>query len=383
MYACVSKLIIFRVSIDIFFISIDMLFLFNQDCSSSLHFFEEYQHLPTKGAMAVEQFSIDGTLFLAFANLKGDILGYKTDSYIYKLNDSTAKFSLYQTIDSTGGLDMKYFTIANENYLAVANRRSGTSFQLNSTIYRWNTHKFVIVQNIPTLGATSFHFFKILPELFLSVTNSNNGTTKSLNSVIYKWKDDQFEKFQETRTEYAMASTTFAINNSTFIVFANRFSSSQGYSVQSSVYKWSVNKFVKLQSLQTYRGWDVKSFNIKGDTFLTFANSYNGNTFNIDSVLYKWNGSRFIDFQSIPTHGAVAMNPFVMCGQTFLGVANDKGASVVYRFTGSQFIKYQENLIHGARDVTSFKYKGHTYLAIAQHKKDGKFNVNSTLYKWI
>ena len=360
-----------------------MLFLFNQDCSSSLHFFEEYQDLPTKGAISVEQFSIDGTLFLAFANFKDDILGFKTDSYIYKLNDSTAKFSLYQTIDSTGGSDMKYFTIANKHYLAVANRRSSTSFQLNSAIYRWNTHKFVIVQNIPTLGATSFHFFKILPELFLSVTNSNNGPTKSLNSVIYKWKGDQFKRFQEIRTEGAMESTTFAISNSTFIVFANRLSSSQGYSVQSSVYKWSVKKFTKLQSLQTYGAYDVKSFNIKGDTFLTFANNNNGNTFNIDSVLYKWNGSRFIDFQSIPTHGATAMHSFVMCGQTFLGVANLEGASVVYRFTGSQFIKYQENLSHGARDITSFKYKGHTYLAIAQLKKDGKFNVNSTLYKWI
>ena len=349
-----------------------------------MHFFEEYQDLPTKGAIAVEQFSIDGTLFLVFANLKGDFLGFKTDSYIYKLNDSTAKFSLYQTIDSTGGRDIEYFTITDKHYLAVANRRSSTSIQLNSTIYRWNSHRFVIVQNIPTLGATSFHFFKILPELFLSVTNSNNGTTRSLNSVIYKWKDDQFERFQEIRTEDVMASTTFAISNSTFIVFANRHSSSQGYSVQSSVYKWSVNKFTKLQSLQTYGASDVKSFNIKGDTFLTFANNNNnGNMFNIDSVLYKWNGSRFIDFQSIPTHGAVAMNPFVMCGQTFLGVANDKGASVVYRSTGSQFIKYQENLTHGARDIASFKYKGNTYLAIAQYKKDGKFNVNSTLYKWI
>ena len=77
------------------------------------------------------------------------------------------------------------------------------------------------------------------------------------------------------------------------------------------------------------------------------------------------------------------MHPFVMCGQTFLGVANLKGASVVYRSTGSHFIKYQGYLTHGARDIASFKYKGHTYLAIAQYKKDGKFNVNSTLYKWI
>ena len=128
---------------------------------------------------------------------------------------------------------MEYFTIADKHYLAVGNRRSMNSSQLNSAIYRWNTHKFVIAQNIPTLGATSFHFFKILPELFLAVTNNYNGTTHSLNSAIYKWRDDQFQRFQEIRTEDATASTTFAINNQTFIVFANRKSSSQGYSVQS------------------------------------------------------------------------------------------------------------------------------------------------------
>ena len=31
-------------------------------------YFETYQDLPTKGIVAIEQFSIDGSLFLGFAN---------------------------------------------------------------------------------------------------------------------------------------------------------------------------------------------------------------------------------------------------------------------------------------------------------------------------
>jgi len=127
----------------------------------------------------------------------------------------------------------------------------------------------------------------------------------------------------------------------------------------------------------------VKSFNINDDTFLAFANEYNGSNNNIDSFIYKWDDSKFVLFQSIPTRRAFAWNPFVMCGQTFLGVANYKDKSVIYRYSGKQFTQYQEISTQGASGMASFGYKGHTYLAIANLNNDGKYNINSTLYKWI
>ena len=331
--------------------------------------------MPTRGAAAVEQFSIDGSQFLAFANYKGDIDLFNTESFIYKLNNSTAKFSLYQTINTYGGRDIEYFTIADKHYLAVANRQPS---QQNSAIYQWNERKFVLFQNISTIGATSFNFLRSLPGLFLVVTNTDN-----THSVVYKWEDRKFEKFQDIATEQSRASTVFVINNDTFIVFANHKSSRQGYSVQSPVFKWSGEKFVELQSLPTYGAWDVKSFNNNGDTFLAFANFRNGkNSFNIDSFIYKWNGTHFALFQSISTYGARAWHPFVMCGQTFLGVANSKDKSVVYQASEEQFIKYQEISTQGAFDMTSFDYKGQNYLAI-DNFSNGKRNINSVLYKWI
>ena len=242
------------------------------------------------------------------------------------------------------------------------------------------------MQNIPTHSATSFNFFEILQELFLAVTNQYG------NSVIYQWKDNQFEKFQEIGTEgTGHASTAFVINNETFIAFANWENSHLENAANSTVFKWSRNSFVKLQSLQTYGAGDVKSFNINGDTFLAVANERNGRNYNIDSFIYKWEGSKFVLFQSIPTRGAFAWNQFVICGQTFLGVANYKDGSqghntksVIYRYTGQQFIQYQEISTQGARDMTSFEYNGHTYLTIANKRNSiGKFNINSTLYKWI
>ena len=223
----------------------------------------------------------------------------------------------------------------------------------------------------------------MLPDIFLAVTSDGYYLKTPTNSTIYKWEDNQFKKFQEIEFERAIGSTAFVINSETFIAFANYFKSGKGFFVQSPVYKWSSNSFVKVQTLQTYGARAVKSFTHYGKTFVAFANGYNGKSSNINSFIYKWNGSKFVHFQSIPTRGAMTMHPFDICHETYLGVANSNGFSAVYRFNVSQFVKYQESITYGAYDMTSFKYKGHIYLAIAKYFKDKKRNINSEVYKWI
>ena len=109
----------------------------------------------------MEHFTINGSLFLAFANYESDTAEkYNTDSFIYKFNDLTGKFFLYQTIGTHGGHDVEYFTISGEHYLAVANVDNGTTKRLNSVIYRWNGTSFFAFQNIATKGAASFNFLQ-------------------------------------------------------------------------------------------------------------------------------------------------------------------------------------------------------------------------------
>ena len=341
-------------------------------CSSN--HIEKYQDLPTRGAAAVEHFTINGSLFLAFANYESDTAErYNTDSFIYKFNDLTGKFFLYQTIATNGGADVEYFTISGEHYLAVANAYNGTTRRINSVIYLWNGTLFVAFQNFATKGAISFHFFKIANEPFLTVSNSNHDVTHSSNSTIYKWKNNMFEKFQEIATEGCRASAAFVINNESYIAFAN-----EVRSASSVVYKRAGMNFVKLQNLQKDRATDIKSFYINDDVFLAIASQP-------ESYINKWNGSQFVQFQTIPyTSGARALHPFVMCGQTFLGVADQyRTKTVLYRFSASgQFTKYQELSTFGAIDMTSFEYKGHTYLAIANYGRSQR-NIESTVYKWI
>ena len=362
-----------------------------QDCSQKFHHFEKKQDLPTRGGSDVEHFTINGNRFLAFANHYSDTEGHKTDSFIYKQNDSTGFFFLYQTLGTHGGIDMEYFKTGDQHYLAVANHYDGTSYRQNSVIYQWSLRQeqFVVFQSIETFGAHSVDFFEITNEQFLAISNNNDDSSHSINSFIYKWNSNKFEKIQDIATEGAVNTETFVISNETFIAFANHYTQQKRELVQSAVFKWSGQQFVKMQSFQTYGALDVKSFSVNGSTFPAFANHRSGSgQHNINSPIYKWNGSHFVLFQSIPTCGAAALHPFMMCSQRFLGVASlyddDNGyntMSVVYRVSQEQFIEYQEIPTQGAFGMTSFQYKGHTYLAVA-NRLTNKWNINSALYKW-
>ena len=362
--------------------------VFFSGCTTGFHFFEKIQDLPTRGAAGVEHFTINGRVFLAFANYHGDIFKHKTSSMIYKMNEQTGKFNLYQTLQTKGAADFEYFSIADKHFLAVANHYDGTHL-LDSEVYQWNGQRFVAFQKIPTKGAWDVTLFKINGQNYLTVANHHDGSTYSTKSVIYKWSSGKFNMFQEIPTEGALGCAAFVINNDTFIAFANYYNSKQKYAAQSTVFKWSGGHFVKLQSLQTYGANGVNSVNVNGHTFLAFANSYSGSKHNTDSFIYKWDGNKFVLFQSIPTRGAKALDPFVISGQTFLGVANYYGdsqkyntQSVVYQASGAQLIKYQEIPTQGARDMTTFEFKGHIYLAMANYYNQ-KYNINSALYKWV
>jgi len=361
------------------------------ECSTGFHFFEKIQDLPTRGAADVEHFTIDGNLFLAFSNYHGDINKHKTISMIYKMDESTGRFTLYQTLQTRGAYGLEYFSIADKHFLAVANHYDGTHL-LDSVIYQWNGKMFVVFQTISTKGASHLTFFTINGDKYLAVANYYDGSTHSIKSVICKWSSGKFNKFQEIATEGARGCTAFVINNDTFIAFANYYNSQQKNSVQSTVFKWSGGHFVKVQSLQTYGAYDVKSFIITGHTFLTFANHYSGSSHNTDSFIYKWNGGRFVLFETIPTRGALAWHPFVISAQTYLGVANyydssqkHNTQSVVHQASGARFIKYQEFPTHGAFGMTSFEHKRHTYLAVANYynSQTRKHNINSAVYKWV
>ena len=334
----------------------------------------------------MEHFTINGSLFLAFAEF---VYYLKSNSTIYKMDESTGRFKLYQTLQNNGSLDIEYFTIGKKHFLAVDSiyhgtndLYAGTNFSPHCLIYQWNGKLFVVIQKIPRKAQSRFTFFTINGDKYLAVSNLQSWRRPTEpHAFIYKWTGSQFNKFQEVATEADVGCDAFEINYETFIAFANA-----NYSQQSAVFKWIGERFVKVQSLHTFGAYNVKSFQINGHTFLAFSDDFKKKN---DSFIFKWNGNQFDLFQSIPTRGARALHPFVISGQTFLGVVNTLGEnekfntkSVVYQASGSRFVNYQEIPTHGAVDMTTFEYKGDTYLAVANFLDEKKFTI-SVLYKWV
>ena len=327
-------------------------------------------------------FTIDGSLFIAFAQYDDSDRDYKVvSSSIYKLNESAGNFILHQTIDTIGAWDIEYFMIADKHYIAIANYRDGNTYNLNSSVFQWNGHSFELCQNISTSGATSFNFFKIHSELFLAVTNSYDGSSSRINSSIYKWEDDKFEELQEIRTQYAWASTVLTIHNETFIVFANGYNSDSSHS--SDVMKWSGKKFVdpKFPPILGHGVWDVKSFTIKDTIFLALGTRSSG------IVIYKWDGEKFVNVSetiSKPRHDST-LHTFTMCGETFLCAASSfTDDLILYVHSESKFMAmYQDLSINNyePKSVKSFEHKGHTYLAVADGK--GYSAVYKSGLKWF
>ena len=324
-----------------------------------IYHFETYQDLTTE-AFAMDHFTIKGSLFLALANFLPSTSS-DAKSIIYKFSDSTRKFFLYQTFDTKQALDVKYFTISDEHYLAVADTLN------SSVIYRWNGQLFTPFENIAA-QVTEFSFFTVDKEPYLAVSSFISPISQC---IIYKWKNKTLEKFQVIGGSCSIHA--FIIDNETYFAHADGLNLAQ-----SAVYKWSGESFSKVQILPPAN--EVKFFNINEQVFLVLG-SQNVNT---NSYIYKWEGSRFILFQSISTLGSVTcVHSFVMCGQMFLGFTTwESEKFTLYRFSLDKFTKYQEISTFGATDMTSFEYKGYTYLAIANFGNFTQRSTKSTLYKW-
>ena len=344
-----------------------------EDCTGKLNYFTKHQDLPTQSAKDVEVFTIDGSLFMAFAQRDDS-------SFIYKLNESAGNFTLHQTIDTTEACDIEYFMIADKHYIAIAIFWDHTAYNLNSSVFQWNGHSFELCQSISTSGATSFNFFKIHSELFLAVTNFYDGRSFSINSSIYKWKENKFEELQEIRTQKARASTVLTIDNETFIVFANEDNSDSSHS--SDVMKWSGKKFVdpKFSQIFGHRALDLKSFTINDTIFLAFA------AWPAGIVIYKWDGEKFVNVNQTTSQPrkVMTLHTLTMCGQTFLCAAEySHDVLALYVHSESEFMsRYQElPQDYGRKRVKSFEYKGHTYLSVAN--EEGYSAVYKSGLKWF
>ena len=109
--------------------------------------------------------------------------------YKYDATQSMNPFQEFQVIPTKGAMDWKYFSINGQHYLVVANHHSGGSWDQNSIVYKYDaarsTDPLQLIESIPTHGAADFEHFAIGDKNFLAVANYQSGDNNNINSIIY------------------------------------------------------------------------------------------------------------------------------------------------------------------------------------------------------
>ena len=348
--------------------------------------FELLKTFPTRGGMAVTSFEIQNKLFIAFANYGDNSVGYKAKLPVYLLQNNN--FTLNQTLDTSGALDVEYFAISGEHFLVVANEFDGKSIKQGSVLYRWEAGTFKEIQHIPNNDVVYTHCFTIDTRTFMSVTNSDSNQVS-----IYKWKNEKFgNKTQDIAIKEPLRCSTFTISNSTYIACGSLVDFNA-----TTVLKWSGNRFQPFQvPPSSYVEGRLHTFKANGILYLAIPNfeppMFSGKT-DTDSYIYRWDGTKFVHHQSIPTYGAADWDSFTTSdGQVFLVVANFASykqsgltfdvKSAVYKMAESKFSLYQKLPSSGAVYVHAFTHKGTQYLAVVNNNYGSGFNFDSALYIW-
>ncbi len=353
---------------------------------SSSPVFSEFQTVSTKGAKAWKYFTIGDSKYLAVANCRSGSI-WNVDSKIYKWNGTG--FVEFQSIPTNCAFDWEFFTIGTEHYLAVANFYNGSAYNLDSKIYKWNGTGFVEFQSISTSGAADWEFFTIGSDYYLAVANNNSGFGVNLNSKIYKWNGTGFVEFRSISTSGAYDWEFFTIGSESYLAVANNYNGST-FNLDLKIYRWDGVNFVEFQSIPTNGIADSEFFIIGTESYLAVANDYNNSTFNLDSKIYKWNGTSFVEFQSIATNGAVDWEFFTISGEYYLAVANsyrDNPStytlnSKIYKWDSGSFAEIQSILTDSSSDWEFFTIGTGYYLATANYYNNSTYEINSPIYKW-
>ncbi len=350
-----------------------------------LKYFAEEALIPTNGAFDWEAFTIDGDVYLAVANRYNGST-YNLDSKIYRWTGTS--FTETQSIPTHAAMDWEFFTIGSDHYLAVANHYNGSSYNLDSKIYRWTGTSFTETQSIPTNGASDWEFFTIDSDYYLAVANYHNGSSHNLNSRIYRWTGTSFAQFQAIPTNGAQSWKFFTIGSDHYLAVANSHNDAT-HDIDSRLYWWNGASFAELQSIPTHAAMDWEFFTIGSDHYLAVANSQSMGLYNLDSRIYRWTGASFAQFQSIPTSGAQDWEVFTIGGDVYLAVANCTDGSThnlnswIYRWHGTGFVTFQSIPTSCATNWAFSTIGSDPFLAVANYYNGSSYSIDSKIYRGV
>lgn len=268
----------------------------------------------TMGAFAWRHMDIDGQHYVAVANHRDNTWSYTIDSAVYRWAPSSVEWQEHQRLRTTGAIDLEHMVIGGQHYLAVANHYDGSSFAVNSIVYRWSEALLAWEehQSIPTIGATDWLHIEVDGSHFLVVANSGADALRggpSVDSIVFQWESSllRWEVHQRIATKGARDWEHMVIDGQHYLAVANSYDGTTR-AVDSVVYRWSsaTLAWVEHQRIPTLGARDWQFVDTGIQQYLAVANYFDGVSYSVDSVIYVWSpvALAWQVHQSIRTDGA-------------------------------------------------------------------------------
>lgn len=326
------------------------------DQKNSFHM-QPIQTIASNNARAWEFFTIGDKKFLAAAEFTKDYpAGNKDiDSTIYQWDGK--QFSPYQFIPTHGARYLRHVMIDNTHYLMIVNSQTSAadknSYDVNSVLYRWDGKRFQPYQSFPTKKIINLRFFKVSGETYLALAAGTHGEEKNTESQssIYKWNGKNFNLVQSIKTASANDLEALSIDGKEYLAVANSFNTSD-------IFQWNGKEFKLYQTLATKDARDFEPFGLNGQHFLAVANLAG------DSMIFQWdeNNHQFKPFQTIATVAArhwcfVKFNNHAYLISSNFAHGEDQNTAydlVVYQYQQGKFEKVQNLSIPGGQQQTLY-----------------------------
>lgn len=327
------------------------------------------QSIESNNARAWDFFTIGDKKFLAAAEFTKDYPKGDKDitSTIFQWNGN--QFVPYQSLSTHGARYLRHVVIDNADYLMIVNSQSAIGgkevYDVSSVLYRWDGNNFQPYQSIPTKKNINLRFFNMNGDTYLALAAGKHGAEKSANpqSMIYKWNGKKFNLMQTINTSSANDFESIAINGKYYLIVANSFNTSD-------IFQWDGKQFNLYQSLQTKDARDVEPFELNGHHCLAVANLAG------DSEIFEWDmkDNQFKPFQTIATQAArywsfvkYKHNAYLISSNFAHGEdLNTPFDLVVYQFKQNQFQQINNLSFKGGEQQTlHFTINNKSYLFVS------------------
>lgn len=352
-----------------------------------------HQQIETSGARTALPFQLDGCLWLGVAQLAADIPGSPAhmnggdndiDALLFKWDHT--HFDLRERLPAQGGEDIEVFSIGEDQFLAIANLRSGSGpYEPNiaSVVYRREAGRWIPFQSFDTFAAKQWRYFVIGDRHFLALaqglTLPGITATRPRQSCIFEWRDRRFQQFQILDGMWGYNFTAFECAGTFYLAYADHTSASL-------IYRWDGSAFVPHQTIAQRSGRAFCHFRRDNADWLAFA-AIDG-----PSSLYRLEEGRFVVHQELGGAGGREFAMIEADGRLYLvricfihGTPHDPKPDLIsqlFKWEGGGFALVEEFPTNGGTDAHAFRAGDAWFLAVSNSlTPDIRFRTDTMIYR--